>query len=324
MNDDPIFVMGCGRSGTTLAFQLLAGHDDLAWVPRIVQRFPKRLGLASLARVYQLPGLGKRLFLDGPRTQYFVGPVEPWLFWREYLDRFVWDRQGPDLPRSPVAQDITEQEVRQLRAAVRRICRYMGRPRFLSKYADFPRMEYLSKAFPAARFVHVLRDGRAVAQSYLRKLQNGQFHDWRLREKWVAVWPRPWQREWRREGESQLAFAAIQWKFWLDMIWQEAHEMPPDRYIEIRYEDLIADPIGTMKHVLEFAGLKYTDRFRWLLEHWKFDDMNCKWRTEFSGPQQEQLDRVLSEDRFRRLFEEDAAAQGSVPLACFDTRGDAA
>jgi len=312
LTDDAIFVMGCGRSGTTLTFELLAGHDDLAWVPRGVHRFPRRLLLSSFARVYHLPGLGKRLLLNGPRTRYFVGPVEPWKFWHVYLEKFIWDREGPDLPRPPVGEDITDEEVRRIRAVVGRICRYMGRPRFLSKYADFPRMAYLKKAFPAARFVHVLRDGRAVAQSYLRKLQSGVFHDWRLREKWVAVWPDAWRRQWHREGESQLAFAATQWKFWLDTIWQEARQMPSDQYLEIRYEDLIADPRGTTKQILEFAGLPYTNRFRWLVEHWKFADMNRKWRSEFTGPQKEELDRVICEDRFRRLFEEDPRAPGRV------------
>lgn len=62
--DQPIFIIGCPRSGTTVALEIMALHPQLAWVSNYINRFPNRLQLSSLNRIYELPKWGKQLYLQ--------------------------------------------------------------------------------------------------------------------------------------------------------------------------------------------------------------------------------------------------------------------
>ncbi len=87
----------------------------------------------------------------------------------------------------------------------------------------------LSDVFEASRFVHVIRDGRDVALSYL-SLRWGPPNIWRAARIWqedVSVG--------RRHGAA----------------------LAPSRYLEVRYEALVAAPEATLREVCAFLGLDF-------------------------------------------------------------------
>ncbi len=88
----------------------------------------------------------------------------------------------------------------------------------------------LARVFPAARFVHLIRDGRDVAASVV------QSH---LRTRNLAQAAAMWAERVRagRRGGSALG---------------------PARYLEARYEDLVADPERELKAICAFAALDFT------------------------------------------------------------------
>ena len=55
-----------------------------------------------------------------------------------------------------------------MRATVAGVLRYHGKARFAAKLTGPARISYVSSIFPEARFVHVVRDGRAVVQSLMK------------------------------------------------------------------------------------------------------------------------------------------------------------
>lgn len=81
-----------------------------------------------------------------------------------------------------------------------------------------------------ARFIHVVRDGRDVCISWCR----------------IKVGPRT------------VKEAAIAWKAHIEgkQSWGRKH---PDRYLEVRYEDLLDNTKKTLLKVCSFVNLKYTD-----------------------------------------------------------------
>ncbi|HET6330991.1 MAG TPA: sulfotransferase [Holophagaceae bacterium] len=94
----------------------------------------------------------------------------------------------------------------------------------------------LDKLFPEAKFLHIIRDGRGVFIS-------AWHHN--VRSKDVNL---------ERLGFDD--FLDITAKEWADRVRRarEAGKQLGERYFEVRYEDLVADPETWMKRVLDFLG----------------------------------------------------------------------
>jgi len=91
----------------------------------------------------------------------------------------------------------------------------------------------LARIFPEAQFVHLIRDGRDVALSMVNKWGKQEFH----------IDPYFAARSWvRRIRQAQAASAGL----------------PPERYYELRYEDLVAAPERELRALCDFLGEPYT------------------------------------------------------------------
>ena len=89
--------------------------------------------------------------------------------------------------------------------------------------------------FPEARFVHVVRDGRSVALSMRR-----------ASETWdptmgVGLPMSVRADAWRRQVENIRAH----------------RDALPDRYLEVRYETMRADPVAAIRTLFDFSGIEY-------------------------------------------------------------------
>ena len=89
----------------------------------------------------------------------------------------------------------------------------------------------LSTAFPSAKFIHIIRDGRAVANSLL---------------------PLKW-------GPSNYFLAS---KYWSDKVYQGLmmELCAKENCIQVKYEDLVIETEDTLKLICEFIGIQYEDR----------------------------------------------------------------
>ena len=85
----------------------------------------------------------------------------------------------------------------------------------------------IAALFPDARFVHIVRDGRDVACS--------------MRSTWFG-------------RERTVADFAADWNDRLSRFRTDAAQLP-ERYIVVRYEDLVHDPSGVLGLVCDFIGL---------------------------------------------------------------------
>ena len=308
---NPIFVIGCPRSGTTIALKIMAMHEQLSWVSKYLNRFPLKTGYTILNRLYDLPCIGKRLYFMAtqdssilPRklTRFLPAPVEPWTFWTEYLSSFRWDKGKQAIHRRRTAQDISDEEVCRIREVIDSIVRTQNKTRFLSKYTDYPRIKYLTQAFPDAQFVHVLRDGRAVAASYHKIMEDRWLNSWKNREWWINSWPEEWKKEWIDRTNSKLNFGAYQWKYLVSEIKDDAKVLPSDQYIEIRYSDMVNSPYDTFKRVFHHCNLKDSRKVNWYLNKANMRNMNTKWKTRYTAIEKDELDRIIHEPELRTLL----------------------
>jgi len=245
------FVLGTGRCGSTLVHEVIARHPDIGflsnvedrvsvgppwlgrWNPALYRRVPVRF--TQKGRVRFAPSEGYRVLgrqvsplLVAPVRDLVAGDVTPWLDTR--LRRFFEDR-----------------------------ARVQGGPLFLHKFTGWPRAGLLHRVFPEARFVHIVRDGRAVANSWL------QMPWWRGYEgpdrwNWGPL-PAEAARTWDESGRSFAVLAGLQWKVLIDAFDAARAELPADRWLEVRYEDFVASPRERMSDVLGFLGLRWTPEF---------------------------------------------------------------
>lgn len=201
-------VLGVSRSGTTLLKAMLDAHSQLA-IP---------------SESYFLPQLWDRHGAQ-PDRDAFVEDLGRLERVRE------WGVDPEDvrarLPERPTFAEAI-QSIYQLYAESK------GKPRFGEKTPLYMQhLDVLERAFPDARYVHIVRDGRDAALSMLAMTRKPRFN--LSRPRGVGDFASAWQREVRAA--------------------QRFGRTHP--YLELRYEDLVAEPESRLRDVCTFLGLEY-------------------------------------------------------------------
>lgn len=205
------FFVGCGRSGTTLFRAMFDSHPDLA-IPGeshfIVHLLPQR------RRYETATGFDATAFLAD------LLPHPRFRLWR-LVDEEV---------RSALERDPPATLAEAIRAAFGLYAASQGKGRYGDKTPGYvSHLPSLAALFPEARFVHIIRDGRDVALSYLD----------------VSF------------GPDTVERAAIHWARMVERGRRAGARLGPDRYIEVRYEDLLDDPNTTVRALCAFIDLEF-------------------------------------------------------------------
>jgi hypothetical protein len=255
-----VFVLGTGRCGSTLVEEILARHPDAGFLSNLEDRSPAGgLGRRWNNQIYSwVPPSRTR------KGRFRFAPSEGY----RVLDREV----SPILSRpfrDLTAADATPWLAARMRGFFERRAQAQGRPVFLHKFTGWPRAGLLAAVFPEAKFIHVVRDGRAVANSWLQMEWwegfNGPDH-WQ----WGPL-PAAYAKEWHREGDSFPVLAGLLWKLLIDAHDAAASSVAPSSWLEVRYEDLIASPRDAFTRMLDFSGLPADQRFSKALAEVQFD-----------------------------------------------------
>lgn len=286
----PIFIVGAGRSGSTAFHHAFARHDAVSWVSKILDVVPRAESLnRAVLRGLDVPGVGtamRRLVIEPGRLK----PSEAYAYWERIAPGFS------EPFRDLVAADLTERTRANLCDAVDRLT-VPGRPTPLIKITGWPRLGYLHEAFPDARFIHVVRDGRAVVNSIL---QVDFWDGWRGTKGWRGLDMTDDQRKrWDASGQSFVVLAAMELSDMLDAMVAARPEIPTSQFHELRYEDLCDEPVGTFREVLDFCDLARSDGFDETIRSFGFRNTNDKWRRDLTPPQQRALESEL-EPHLRR------------------------
>lgn len=283
----PLFIIGGPRGGKSLTMEVLASHGEFAWISDHLNFAPNLSILSGLNRIYDIPRLGPHLYRLSvkqkdilPHPLLLPYPAETNNFFNKHLSRFGLKNRGESAchnrlpPGLRDGKDISHKEVNRLRNTIDEICWLEKKERFVSEYSLWPRMNYFSTAFPKAKFVHVVRDGRAVAYSYKEAMERPDYYEWDERDWWIRYWPREWKTEFKKNHGTVLAFCAYQWKFFLKLIWKDADRISNERYMEVKYRDLMENPKESFSKILNFGGLEMDDRMECYLRKKRLKNMN--------------------------------------------------
>jgi hypothetical protein len=198
VQDGSFHIVGVGRSGTTLLRSMFDSHPRLA----VPGESPWVTELAP----------------DGTLDQIFAHPRWPAFHLDEGLARAAVAARNPQ--SWPELVDTLFSSFAEM----------TGKERWGEKTpSHIHHVERLAGWFPNARFIHIVRDGRAVAAS---------------------IKDQP-------TGTRNAAAAAIYWRRTVREGRAVGERLGPGRYAEVRLEDLVADPERELRRLCAFLGEDY-------------------------------------------------------------------
>jgi hypothetical protein len=279
------FIIGTGRCGSTLVHDLVARHPDVGFCSNV----DDRLGRSSPWARWNGPiyrGVPPALTRKG-RVRF--APSEGY--------RILHRRVSPALVapcRDLVASDAMPWLAERFARFFRQQAERQGRPVFLHKFTGWPRVGFIEAALPGSRFVHVVRDGRAVANSLVQMPWWDGFGG-PARWSWGPLSPEE-LATWEASGRSFAVLAGLQWRLLMAAFEEAKAAVPPDRWHEVRYEDIIADPRGRIEEILRFLGLSWSPSFERQFRRYTFEPARADaYRRELTEGDVRTLEAILGE-----------------------------
>lgn len=260
MNDKylskPVFFVGMPRSGTTIIFESFARHASLGWLSNYSEKYPTFPYVNLLRRLHDNPVINlqakkKQYSNAGFVNNHSVRPDEAYAFWDGNL--------GIDFARSSLKEvKATSQAANAVRRRISRTVWAQGRSRFASKLTGPGRIGYLGSIFPDAKFIHVVRDGRAVVHSLLRVdfWQGKGGFDGAF---WSGLLDDAALEDWESHDRDPGVITAHEWNGVIDSVREETGTGKVD-IMEVSYESFVEAPHESVRRLYEYCELEDSRR----------------------------------------------------------------
>lgn len=237
---------------------------------------------------------------------------------------YIWRHGNTRHPDDEFGRELATPAVKRfIRRAFARIARAQRVHTVVEKTcANSLRVGFVHEILPEARFIFLLRDGRDVVASSIRRwrapldvsylyrkaryVPASDLPFYTLRylgnrvfklvsgKRRLASWGPRFEGMKECLGSSSLAeVCALQWKRCVEKAEQEFERIDRARVHRIRYEDFVGDPPGELRTLARFLDLKLSAAQAERLTAQVADTSVDKWRTELDGKTVEQLKPLL-------------------------------
>ncbi len=238
--DQPIFIVGVPRSGTTMLMSILSQHPDLGWFSS------KDLKNIFTKEFKKFAYLRRRIFdmrdfpfgKDEFNKTYFstrVYPVEFGLIWDSTFQEF-WNPK------------ISTEYLNLLKKTIIDIIKKNKKKKFISKVPrNSIRISSINKVFSNPKFIHIIRDPRDVVNSMIK----------RAKEYPTGYFGIP-LRNYPKETDSTILHS-LQWAQVIKEIKNSANNLNSNQYLEVYYKEFVEEPERKLKEITEFCNLSPYD-----------------------------------------------------------------
>jgi len=203
MTVSSLFVCACPRSGTTLLADLLGSSQDAIALQKTDFKFRGANGQTGAHDVARWVGNGDFTLANTNVLDRLQLPVDNKVFYLAAIATYVETYSNGKIPK--IAVDHSPDNVR---------CAHI-----------------LARDFPDARFIHLVRDGRAVYNS-VKKLP------------WGPSTPLAGAQWWATQVAPGLALEG---------------SLDSSRVMRVRYEDMVIHPAETLARICVFADIRYDE-----------------------------------------------------------------
>jgi hypothetical protein len=244
----PLFIIGHWRAGTTLLHELLV-LDERHTYPTTYQCFAPHHFLISEWFVARWLGfvLPDRRPMDNMKAGWDRPQEDEFALCSLGVPSTYRTMAFPNRPPQYLNYldlgNVSEEQLTRWRAALqwflRRVMLRDPRRMILKSPTHTARVKLLAEAFPGAKFVHIVRDPYVLFASTLR-----MWHSLNQVQGLQVT------REERTEAYVLECFDRMYRKYW-----RERSTVGEDQLCEVRYEDVIADPLGQMRSIYDQLGL---------------------------------------------------------------------
>nr|QNO45271.1 hypothetical protein GHMBFEBI_00005 [Methanosarcinales archaeon ANME-2c ERB4]QNO46807.1 hypothetical protein FAOAFBCF_00005 [Methanosarcinales archaeon ANME-2c ERB4] len=222
-NNGPIFVVGSPRSGTTLLQRMLRSH------PRISSPTGESHFMIPLYR-------NAKSFGDLRKTENVRNVLQE--MYHKNSNFLETDFHGMRFEVGSLAVELCQKGCdsipRIISGLFEKNAHGEGKARWLEKTPYYVlHLPTILEMFPDAQIIHIIRDGRDCALSMF-----GRKYDFDVFTTYHAAW---------------------YWKKYVDKGKQTGPKFEPSVYLEIRYEDLVTDPVTAARGICGFLGENYSD-----------------------------------------------------------------
>lgn len=248
LQDDPIFVLGHWRAGTTLLHELLVCDPRHTYPDTYACYGPNHFLLTRrlLARLltWLLP---KQRPMDNMTIRWDHPQEDEWALCNMGLPSpyltILFPNRPPQAPQYLDMRDVPAAELQRWQQKLRWFlkCLTLREPKriVLKTPLHTARVRCLLAMFPKARFVHVVRDPYVIFPSTV--------HTWKQLYKSQGL------QAPRHDKLDQYVLETFVRMY--DAFEEDVLQVPPAQFCEVRYEDLVRDMLGQVKRVYGLLGL---------------------------------------------------------------------
>ena len=285
--EDPVFILGHWRSGTTLVQNIMSLDPQAGFVSTLQSLFPEVVASKSVFRYFMQLTLPERRPVDNMRLnadypmeeEFAIGNTNSYSFYNGWC----FPQEMIDFYKKAIEfEGLTDGEIQQWKADYLRILKKAAfeanRDRLVIKNPPHTgRIPMLLEMFPNAKFIHIHRNPVNVFLS-TRKLYRSTSENIRF----------------QRISDEELENKILEvYKLIMNHYWATKDLIPAGNLKEIRFEEFEQDPYNGTKEIFDDLALpgfdKAAPRFK------AYIDSRRNFKRNKHQISREELDKVLNE-----------------------------
>jgi len=283
----PIFLVGLGRSGTTVLYNLIANHEKLCWISAKDNEkiFPK--DFLEKEKERQTEDRKKGIISGGELSLMFFGMEgrEKNQAWNVIKDPNQIPVEGVHIFDHFFGQDFdvrVSKKSKNFKDFVTRVCEEKNKSRFINKNPEnIKRLEVLNEIFPDALFVCMIRDPIPCVNSMIL----------RVRKEGNAYYNGIPTLGANLDELNDVEYASLNLKQNLEIAFNFKAKLQ-NRFYFMFYENLVKSTKEEIKKLLDFLELSQPKEFIKNLPELK--DMNIKWKKNLTKDEVNTIVKTLS------------------------------